>query len=587
MIRRGEFALFKIRITSISAIIFLPIIILCFPVLCFADLMEQLAIAPKAISLANTCTADPPGLMSIHYNPAGLSKLEEGKMFEQGFTLPILQITTKFHTDPDWPGIFGQWGPQEGQIHDPVADTEDTNSSGVMYLPIYDNKVNFMLGPTAGLSSKEPDSKWTYALANYAPFAGGVNHYEDSPASYGAQMLYLQHMIYASPGASYQISPKLSVGMSVGMGQTAMGAKLHMRSPNEMLALTKVLGDATKDLEIPILSELTLPPPWFGGGIGPYDQIATFDFHARDDFSPNYNLGLLYDVNEWFTYGLVYQSAIQYQLNGGYTFEYGGQWQKMVNWLGSSPLLIITSGIFQLPTNPVPYQSGNLQSDSEFPQRIQTGFKIRPTKRLSWLFDANWVDWSVMENNNFRFDEQIQLLKFLKMIGYTGGDYNMIVKRDLKDTIAWSTGLEYEVNQKLTLRCGYEWRPTSVQDHLYDTMLFFPDLHFIGAGAGLKLPHDTIVDIALGWIFNPSYKVPDNSSTNMNSTSFVYYGYCPYTGLNYEQETNIYLISFGLRMPFYQFVEQQKHLMHKQQEAIHHLISILKKPFSGGQDTAQ
>jgi long-subunit fatty acid transport protein len=542
--------------------------------------MEQMAVSPKALSLANTCTADPPGLMSVHYNPAGLSKIEEGKMFEQGFALPILMITTKFHTDPEWKGIFGQWGPQEGQIHDPVADTEDTNSSGVMYLPIYDDKINFLGGPTAGLSSREPDSKWTFTLANYAPFAGGVNHKSDSPANYGARMLYLQHLIYASPAASYKLTPKLSMGMSVGMGQTAMGVKVHMRSPNEMVALTRVLGDATEDLEIPILSELTLPPPWFGGGIGPYDEVAQFDFHARDDFSPNYNLGLLWDTNEWLTCGFVYQSGIKYQLNGGYTFNYGNQWQRMMNWMGSSPLLLITAGMFQLPTSAVPYQSGNLRSDMEFPQRIQTGFKFKPTKRLSWLFDANWVDWSVMKDNNFEFDQQIQLLQLVKMLGYTGGHYNLIVKRDLKDTISWSTGLEYQVNQKLELRCGYEWRPTSVQDNLYDLQLFFPDLHFVGIGAGLKLPHDTIADIGVGYFFNPSHKVPNNSSDNLNSTDFFKPVYNPYAGLDYEQETNIYIISFAVRMPFHQFVEHQKHLMHKQQEAIHHLVELLKKPFS-------
>jgi long-subunit fatty acid transport protein len=345
-----------------------------------------------------------------------------------------------------------------------------------------------------------------------------------------------------------------------------------------------VLGDATKDLEIPILSELTLPPPWFGGGIGPYDQIAQFDFHARDDFSPNYNLGLLWDTNEWLSYGLVYQSAIKYQLNGGYTFKYGDQWRRMVNWMGSTPLLIITSGMFQLPTTQVPFQSGNLKSDSEFPQRIQTGFKIRPTKKLSWLFDVNWVDWSVMENNNFRFDQQIQLLKLLKMVGYTHGDYNLVVDRKLEDTISWSTGLQYQVNQKLELRCGYEWRPTSVQDDLYDLQLFFPDLHFVGAGVGLKLPHDITADVALGYFFNPSHKIPNNGSVNMNSTSFVFHGYSPYTGIDYEQETNIYVLSFGVQMPFHQFVEHQKHLMHKQHEAIHHLIELIKKPFSSGEE---
>ncbi|MGB9498829.1 MAG: OmpP1/FadL family transporter [Dissulfuribacterales bacterium] len=538
-----------------------------------------MAICAKTISMANTCTAEPPGILSIHCNPAGLSQLEEGKMFTQGFTFPWLSVTHKFEADPDFEGFFGQWGPQEGQEHDPVAGTQDTNSSGVMYLPIYDDTLNILVSPVAGLSSRKPGSKWTFAVGSYAPFAGGMNHKSDSPCNYGVRTLYLQHMIYASPAVSYQITPTLSLGMSVGAGQTALGIRLNMRSPNELVALTRVLGDATKNLEIPVMSELTLPPPWFGGGIGPYDQVATMDMHVRDDFSPNYNLGILWKPKKWFSFGLTYQSKITANLNGGYNFRYSEKWQRMMAWMGSSPLTIITSAMYQLPTQAVPYQSGTMTATQRFPQRIQSGIMIKPTKRLKLLFDLHWAQWSSTQEDNFQTDQDIQLLQLVKMLGYTGGHRNLIIQRQLKDTLHWSAALEYQLTRKLELRCGYEFRPTSVQDKLYDSQYFVPDLHNIGIGAGVKLPHGVTLDVGLSCLFNPSKKTPNNSSTNMNSTDFFYPIYNPYAGLNVEQKTYIWMLSFGVTMPFYTFIEHQKHLMKKQHEAIEKLVHLLKKPF--------
>ena len=575
----GDRKVHKPAINLFLHLIFIAIIVSGFSITpSHATFVEQLAISPKAISLGNSCTADPPGLMSIHYNPAGLSNLEEGKVFEQGFALPWLMVTHKFEADPEFKGFFGEWGPQEGQIHDPVAGTKDSNSSGVLYLPIYDDTVNFLAGPTAGLSSRKPGSKWTFAVGNYAPFAGGMNHKSDSPCNYGVRTLYLQHLIYAAPAVSYQLTPTLSFGMSAGAAQTAMGVRLNMRSPNELVALTRVLGDATKDLEIPILSELTLPPPWFGGGVGPFDQVATMDLQIRDDFSPNYNLGLLWKPKKWFSFGLTYQSEITSHMNGHYNFRYSDQWQRMMAWQGSSPLLLMIGGMFQLPNAAVPYQSGTLTAVQKFPMRIQSGIMLKPTKRLKLLFDLHYNRWSIVQQDNFQTDQDIQLLQLVKMLGYAGGHRNLIVQRQLEDTIHWSAGLEYQLTRKLALRCGYEFRPTSVQDDLYDSQYFVPDLHNVGVGAGVKLPHGVSLDVGLGCAFNRSKKIPNNTSTNMNSTDFFYPVYNPYAGLDVEQETYLWFLSFAVRMPFHAFIEHQKHLMHKQHEAIHHLVELLKKP---------
>ncbi|MDA3897068.1 MAG: outer membrane protein transport protein [Desulfobacteraceae bacterium] len=573
----------KQTINTFIYLIVISIMIIGFlPIPAHATFNEQLAICAKSIALANACTADPPGISSIHFNPAGLSQLPEGKRFEQGFLLPWISNTWKYDADPDFPGFFGQWGPQEGQEHDPVAGTKDTNSSGSMYLPIYDDSINFLAGPSLGLSYRKPGSKWTFAYGNYAPYAGGMNYKSDSPANYGVRTEYVQHLIYAMLATSYQISDTLSVGVATGAGQTAMGIRLNMRSPNELVALTRVLGDATKDLDIPILSQLTLPAPWFGGGIGPYDQVATFDFQARDDFSTNYNIGLLWKPKKWFSYGFNYQSAIEANISGGYNFRYSDEWQSMMAWMGSSPLLLMVGGMFQLPTAAVPYQTGTVISTLKFPQRVQTGIMVKPTKRLKVLFDVQWAQWSkAWKENNFQTDQDIQLLQLVKMLGYTGGHRNLIVPRNFEDTISWSTGLEYQLTKKLALRCGYEWRPTSVQDYLADAQAFVPDLHNIGVGVSVNLlPKDGVtLDVGLGWAFNHSNKIPNNTSQNLNSTDFFIPVYNPYAGLDVEQKINIFTFSALVSMPFHSFIEHQKMMMAIQHAVIGKLIHLLKKPF--------
>ncbi len=387
----------------------------------------------------------------------------------------------------------------------------------------------------------------------------------------GGWEVYQQHLIYAAPSVSYQIKDNLSIGLTVGIGQTAMGARVDMRNPNELVSLTRILGNATKDLEIPVISELTLPPPWFGGGIGPYDKIASLKVRLRDDFSPNYNVGVLWSPFKWLSLGVCYQSPIKVQLRGKYIIEYSEQWQKMMNWLGSSPLLLQTSGMLDLPTQGIPNQRGRLTTEIEFPQRVQAGIKLTLLNKINLMFDVKWANWSVIQQDNFRFDQPIQLLRVAKMSGYTGGNYNLKLNRNFKDTLDWAVGIEYMLNDKITLRAGYEWRDSPVRDNLFDLLYALPDLHFFGVGVSIKLPKKITLDVGAAYLFNKGYKVPDNSSKNLNSNVFTDVVYNPYAGLNYKQDTETYMLSVSATMPF----ETMKDLMHHQTEMLKKAASIL------------
>lgn len=563
-----------------------------FPHTAHAVFNEQLAVDARAIGLANTCTADPPGLMSVHYNPAGLSLLPEGKTFANGFGLPIISRTGRFKTADDFDGFMnGFWGPDPDRwpdYYDPETDpdsdhggpdpldgTSGTNSSGRMYVPFY-GPIDFLIASSLGISSRKPDSKWTFAYANYAPYGGGMAHRDSGdPFQYGCKSLYAQHLIYAAPTASYSVSDTLALGVSVGMAQRAMGLELDVRTPNELVALTRVIGDATKDLEIPVVSEQTLPPPWLGGGLGPYEHNISFKMDVRDDFTESYNLGLLWRPRHWFSYGCVYQSESKAQLTGNYIWEYSEQFQRQVNWNSLTPMTMESAGMLDLPIKAVPFQRGTVTATQIFPKRIQTGIMLRPMERFRFLFDVHWANWAKAgKEDRFVFDQRIQILRIAKMLGYSHGAYTFVVDRNMKDTWHWSTAMEFDVTDKLTLRCGYEKRPTSLQHDRFDALYFIPDADFIGAGVGIKLPKDVTLDLGLGYLFSNHFTIYNNESTNFNSLDFTQMGN-PYAGLDYEQDLSIYIASFGITMP----LEVQVEMLHHQMEMMKHSIGKVKELF--------
>jgi long-subunit fatty acid transport protein len=298
----------------------------------------------------------------------------------------------------------------------------------------------------------------------------------------------------------------------------------------------------------PIFS-VTIPFPLFGGGIGPYDTIGNTAFNVRDDFSPSYNLGALWEPFDWLSVGAVYQSAIESHLTGKYELDYSKEWQKMVAWSGSTAMMQIFSIMFDLPYEPTSKQVGNLSADMKWPQMGSVGVKVKPTKRLSLMVDVHWAEWSSITEDNMVFDQKIQLLQLAKYMGYKYGAYNMILQRQFKDTTNWSVGVEYFLWDWLALRAGYERRDSSVVDQYYDLLYAMPDIDYFGVGLGMRLKDNINIDLALGYLYNNGYEVKNGTSMNMNSTKLGEGLNNPYRGLNYEQDMTIVIAGLKATMP--------------------------------------
>jgi long-subunit fatty acid transport protein len=141
--------------------------------------VESMAVHARALGLANTCTADPPRIMAIHYNPAALARLE-GTQVDVGITYADVEVTSRFkrgsgYTDPTGTGV-----------PDPVADTAGTSHKACVSVPFM-QWMSPLIAPNLGVSYQPKDSsRWTFAYGIYAPFGLGVAHGEVS-AIHGGQ----------------------------------------------------------------------------------------------------------------------------------------------------------------------------------------------------------------------------------------------------------------------------------------------------------------------------------------------------------------------------------------------------------------
>jgi len=544
-----------------------------------AAFIEQVVIHSKAISLGNAVTAYPPGIMAIHYNPAGLSDVREGIVISQGLSLGIIDRTDTFDPEPDF--HFGQESSNFYAVNDPVAYQSNKTEDSRIYVPFY-GKADFpiMFSPLPfGISSRPEHSKWTFAYAIYSPFAWGEANDEDSPIRFQNKSNYLQHLIYASPSFSYQVSDRLSLGFSIGFGQTALGMERDLRSPSEVTALLKEI-----DLEGGILLDYT-------DIIGPFDSIGNMDIKLRDDliYPPSFNFGVLWKPIRWLSIGVVYQSPIRSDLKGDYQFTYTNGFVSSMRSINNNNIeamkaifltknKIVENGFSktrQIYNGPIDldnlaknlssltlgYESGSAEVENfEFPERVQIGFLLRPFKKLRLMLDLHYENWS-MKQYTVRFDHPIQALKLASIINPTLATNTLIYRKDSGENWHMSVGMEYQLKECLALRAGYENRKTNANEKFFDTFSL-PDIHFFGTGIGLKLRDGVELDLAMAYMVNSGYIIENQQSYNLNyllPTKQSIPGDIlqtinpllnPYTGQNVETKIEAYILSGNITIPF-------------------------------------
>jgi long-subunit fatty acid transport protein len=504
-----------------------------------AQLAQNLTIHPKALALGNAVTADPPGIMAIHYNPAGLTRLKD-RQLEVNLLSIYLDIDADFIA-PDGYEIFGIDGleidPNTGKQRDPVANTHSHTNNVALYVPgfgILKAPPGPAVAPSAGISINPPGSKLTFANAFYLPLAAGFYRDKDDPGRYQPQATALQRTTYLSPSVGYEINDQWSVGAGIHLSHMGIAADQYMRAPNMLLGVAEVLQDAfnCESGDEPL-------QPWLalcGGNVGPWDDIGALSINVQETISPTYTLGVLWEPNDWFRWGASYTSEADMNLKGTFEIQYTDDWSGFWQSVNGSVLGAITSAILSLPSG-APREAGNVSMDLVYPQHFQTGISVDVHPRLTLNADVG-------------FDRNLEFLNAARILSPDNATPNTLrLPLGFKSQWNWAFGAEFHASSRLDLRAGVEIRDSVIPDDQRSIMAPFGGANLYSIGMGYKWDKKTEIDMNLSYLHSIE-TIPANTSCNVNCDNITNIIYNPYAGLDIKTSLRVVMAGLSFRTKF-------------------------------------
>lgn len=517
-----------------------------------AQLTQNLTIHPKALALGNAVTADPPGIMAIHYNPAGLTKLD-GRQLEVNLMSIYLDNDADFHA-PDGYNIFGIDGletdPVTGEQRDPVANTHSHTNTVALYIPGYGLQKlppGPALAPSGGVSISEPGSKLTFGNAFYLPMAAGFYREKEDPGRYQPKATALQRTTYLSPTVGYKVNDEWSVGAGVHLSHMGIAADQYMRAPNMLLGVAEVLQDAfnCESGDEPLAPWLAL----CGGNVGPWDDIGALSIDVQQTLSPTYALGVMWEPTEWFSWGASYTSEADMNMKGQFAIEYTEDWSGFWQSVNSSVLGAIGSAILSLPSG-APRESGNVSLDLTYPQHFQTGISVKVHPKLTLNVDVGWTDYSEWDALEFKFDRNLEFLNAARILSPENATPNTLrLPLGFKDQWNWAFGAEFHASSRLDLRAGVEIRDSVIPDDQRTIMAPFGGANLYSVGLGYRWDRDTQIDMNLSYLHSIE-EIPADTSCNINCDGITNIIYNPYAGLDVKTSLRVIMAGLSFRTKF-------------------------------------
>lgn len=528
-----------------------------------AQLGQDLSVDLRSLSLGNAVTADPPGISAVHFNPAALAKIEGLQTDVQGI-LANFAIEREYSAPAGY-NIFGYSddplvcndGPEvrTGICTDFKGTVNGDVEYASIYVPILKKIVDLgpnspLAAPTAAIAYKPPGSKVTYATAMYAPLVAGFGAEDGNPSNYMGQQVALERITYLSPSFAYQVDDHLSVGASFGMSYQAIALKTDLRFPNEMIGVLRMVDEvvcAPFKNNGDIITDLLL----FGicnaqEGMNPFSKMGAMDVSLEHSLSPSYNLGVLWEPTDDFSFGMVYQSEAKMRLRGKYLINNATAPQQLVAGLNSSATGQILAAILGLPGYVPNVESGLVAMDFKYPQHFKAGIKYKIFPDLQMNFDVGWTDFAAWDKFKFEFDRQISLLKVAKLLSSDVTDRSLALPLKFQSSWRWGIGFEYSATDRLKLRMGYEPRTSSIPDDKRNTMVPINNAQLFGLGVGYRFDQDTDLDLSIGFLRSRD-DIPANTSSLANKTGVDNILLNPYAGLDIKTNTKITLLGINYR----------------------------------------
>lgn len=239
-----------------------------------------------------------------------------------------------------------------------------------------------------------------------------------------------------------------------------------------------------------------------------------FQLKAKDNSAWGYRLSTLYKFNKEHSFGLMYRSPVDIKYKGKvYLDGLNGVYASAPYFGGAA------------------YET-EITSKTTLPQSIVMGYCYKPTDKLKFEFDAEWMDWSSIQEEKIDFPSESNATRLSVL---NGGNP---APKDWHSAFAYALGAEYKVNDILKLRTGYLFHKTPIPQANFDTALPDASSNTVTLGVGINLNKNATFDLAYAGMFY----VKRNISNNVGSLSGV--------NINgeYKSFINIYLVTLTFKL---------------------------------------
>ncbi len=493
-----------------------------------AELAQNLSIGnPKALALGNAVTADPPGIDSIHFNPAGLTRLK-GRLQQTKLIVADVSITGEFRSNEAFDAFQEDVG-----MYDPVANTESELSSAAAYLPFYGfTELPVAGGILGGASVSSKDSNMTFATAVYMPFAMGMVRDDDDPGRHAGRKMAATRLTYFSPSIGLKVTDNFSVGVSVGFSYVGIGLDLDFRLSNKTItSVASGLNDIC-DTNGDTFGDVC------GEEFNTFSTLIRMEGEFEKPLSLTMNVGFLWDVTPWLTWGLVWQSSASDDLEGDLRLTFSDEVWRVVQSLGEYGV--------DMDSRTLEYKASQ---EMLLAQHISTGISVRLFPDVKVNFDVKWTETSIIETNTVTMEEDDEMLAIIGTFIEGISANEIVFPAGYEDTWNWGLGVEYDYSDTLALRFGYEPRRSGIPEDKRDFMTPFGDMTLYSVGFGYKMDATSVIDVAIGY-GKSVQDIPSGSSTNGNDNRQDNIIYNPYAGLDVHTELTMVMLQMSYRSEF-------------------------------------
>ena len=305
-----------------------------------------------------------------------------------------------------------------------------------------------IIAPSADLS----DTGTTNGLTSVGPEAG--NPYDPTPVpnfSMAYEVIEDKLWLGVSAGAPFGLSNDYGKEWFGRYDSTDSDLAVHEAQPSFAYKVNDKLsvggGINIQSVDVDLGSVINL---------GPTDLNSTLE--GDDSLSVGYNVGLLYQPLESTVLGVHYRSSVKHQLDGDVAIDNNGTF---------------VSG----------YEAA---AKLALPDILQLGVDHKINDKWSVQAGATWFGWN-------SFDE-------IRVIDKAGVQADSVTVQNYQTTWAFAVGAEYILDDKWTLRAGYQFDETPTTDLYRTSRTPDGDRQWFAAGATYEINDKLSLDLAAVYI---------------------------------------------------------------------------------------